>query len=1167
MRKLPIIGNLLLLLLAGLFLFVDPVHFLPDRAAADAEKLNDYLKEQHERLEKLAAEIPLENISREAADFPGNLIQYKDEKAEFWLTNQVFPPENLRQLLDEQAGKSALFEAPVGKYLCWKPKAQGAGKTYGMIALLVSSVDVHGETIWRVPPEAGGNKLFIYDLLPAAETHTILSPDGKPLGTLNLLSELRHNNWWYALFTGFILLVIFFASTAYRSAQKLHANLQSGWRFLLDLVLLVLLFLCIKPFGESLIQTAPFAPSENIARLLSQLVSSSLLLVIMSLSGLTFWKEIPFPAKGRMFAISIYSGLVFGLFGLLKLTEYLVPKSGIDFYYQTFFSIQPAAWISIGVLLLLFSLILIWALRWLSIVIKLEPNQSKRMLAVLIATIIVSICFLLIGSKMSVMLFAVSAFGITVAIDLLAENQNWGFSQALFTIIIISALLSSLIYGFQNEEPGTRQEQIAAQLALQKDPLLVSLVEDIYTQLPETAGDTSQFRRLESSWRVSWNEHPYLSAYYEYDFVPDSTRDVISQDLATTNGLEYTSGPSPGYTLKIKQREIPMQSWRFGSFDVPSWRGLELLDRYDYSVYHKGKAVKLSKSSPFPGSLNLLSDEGRYVAASDQHYGRIYGAPDLENYDRFEYDNAYVVLMRLKGFSADNMISLAAFLVMFLLVFFPVLFLADQYIPLLPGDMKVNLSFRSSIGGRMHSTILALIVFTLTFSGWVTIKYFQQEANAELTLERQERLDSVFDQLLSTNQNEAPSATQVNRLAKAYRQEIRIYDAGGQLLKTSDGFLSGTGMIPQYIPWGYQQILKRSDKQYLEHVENIAFNQSKVVYRASMDSENAVQSIFGFPLSDISEINTEKIFRLISRLLIVYVFALLVAAALALYVSSTITRPMGLLRSSLGQVNLGKNEPIPYQSEDELGVLISEYNLMIEKLEEATRKLAQTERESTWREMARQVAHEIKNPITPMYLTIQQLERLMKDRPEDALRYLKQRTSTLIDQMENLSGIANAFSSFARMPKADFQEVHVGELLRSSYTLFENERKNIKFELEIPEEAFLVMADKKQMLGVFNNLYKNAIQAIPEDQEGLITTRLEAAEPKGLRISICDNGKGIPEEIRTKVFMPKFTTKSTGSGLGLAFSKNIILSFGGNINFETEEGKGTCFRIDLPTIN
>ena len=253
-----------------------------------------------------------------------------------------------------------------------------------------------------------------------------------------------------------------------------------------------------------------------------------------------------------------------------------------------------------------------------------------------------------------------------------------------------------------------------------------------------------------------------------------------------------------------------------------------------------------------------------------------------------------------------------------------------------------------------------------------------------------------------------------------------------------------------------------------------------------------------------------------------------------------------------------RSEPLEYTSDDEIGLLVTEYNKMLLKLEESKEKLTKSEKESAWREMAKQVAHEIKNPLTPMKLNIQQLERILPDADEN----MKRKIRTLLNQIDTLSDIATSFSNFAEMPTPKEELFNVSTTLRQSVTLYQNSHKQ-DISLDIPDNDVYIVGDTKLIGRVFTNLIINGIQAVPSSRKPQIKISVYQRK-KSVVFKFSDNGTGIPEDIQGKVFVPNFTTKSGGSGIGLAISKRAIEHLGGQIWFETQTQVGTSFYIEMP---
>jgi nitrogen fixation/metabolism regulation signal transduction histidine kinase len=262
--------------------------------------------------------------------------------------------------------------------------------------------------------------------------------------------------------------------------------------------------------------------------------------------------------------------------------------------------------------------------------------------------------------------------------------------------------------------------------------------------------------------------------------------------------------------------------------------------------------------------------------------------------------------------------------------------------------------------------------------------------------------------------------------------------------------------------------------------------------------------------------------------------------------------------------NLENNEPMYWSSKDEIGLLVNEYNQMLSKLEASKKVLASTEKESAWREMAKQVAHEIKNPLTPMKLTLQHLLRLEKEGKLEDAGKLKKSLETMIHQVDALNGIASSFSTFAKMPLPNNELMNFKEVLLRVLELFKTDKR---MELEFKDDSFTdqisILGDDKLFGRVISNLIINGMQAVEPGKKPHIRIWLWLTD-WDVFLEISDNGKGIPVELRDKIFIPNFSTKSQGSGLGLAIAKSGVETAGGKIWFETEVGKGTTFFLTFP---
>jgi nitrogen fixation/metabolism regulation signal transduction histidine kinase len=399
-------------------------------------------------------------------------------------------------------------------------------------------------------------------------------------------------------------------------------------------------------------------------------------------------------------------------------------------------------------------------------------------------------------------------------------------------------------------------------------------------------------------------------------------------------------------------------------------------------------------------------------------------------------------------------------------------------------------------------------------------------------------------------------------LSEIHSIDINLFDPAGKLTATSQPGVYELGLIESVIDPGAMNMIERKYQSQFINSASIGRLNYLSAYLPVLDENNSIRAILNIPYYAKEKNLKEEISNFLVYFINIYVLLFVLAGLLGLLLTNSITRPIAVLGTKMREIQLGRpNQPIAWKNRDEIGQLIEQYNRMLEALEKNAKLLAQSERESAWRDMAKQVAHEIKNPLTPMKLSIQQLQRSFSDNDNENITQINRVAKTLIEQIENLSNIASEFSAFAKMPPAQMEKLNINELLKSVIELFKNEPVNIKS--RIPDEPFYIHADKGQIIRVLNNVIKNACQSIPDENEGIIKVALEG---KGdmILISVDDNGAGISDELADKVFVPNFTTKSAGMGIGLAMSKKIIEMAGGRIWFESKTIEGTVFFIELP---
>ncbi|WP_018477344.1 ATP-binding protein [Pontibacter roseus] len=462
--------------------------------------------------------------------------------------------------------------------------------------------------------------------------------------------------------------------------------------------------------------------------------------------------------------------------------------------------------------------------------------------------------------------------------------------------------------------------------------------------------------------------------------------------------------------------------------------------------------------------------------------------------------------------------------------------------------------------------LLPLLLVSIATAGLVTASYkkdllssYEKKGEAiQENLTRQSTLD-----LLNDKNRLLRRVTSIAALSEA---DVSLYDRNGRLLVTSQPLIFEAGLLSKLVnPNAFAAISERQALRVLldEQAGNLNFNALYLPLRQDNDPDQLLGFI-GIPFFDSERQLDLKLIELITTTMNIFTVMFIMFIILTFFASRALTVPLRLLAEKLKHTSLtGKNEMLAYEGADEIGMLVNEYNRMLLTLEQNKVELAMREKEAAWREMARQVAHEIKNPLTPMKLSLQYLEKAIAEKNPNTEQLISKISHTLITQINILSDIATSFSNFTSMPEPKAELMDLGAALRKATDLHNNPATTGSL-VRIPEEPVMVMADEALMVRTFNNLLLNAIQAVPASRKPELKVKLKVEQDGTALVSITDNGSGIPAEIRHKVFIPNFSTKYTGSGIGLAVAKKGIENAGGRIWFVTAEGEGTTFYIALP---
>jgi two-component system, NtrC family, nitrogen regulation sensor histidine kinase NtrY len=459
---------------------------------------------------------------------------------------------------------------------------------------------------------------------------------------------------------------------------------------------------------------------------------------------------------------------------------------------------------------------------------------------------------------------------------------------------------------------------------------------------------------------------------------------------------------------------------------------------------------------------------------------------------------------------------------------------------------------------------LPLIIVSIMTLG-LTSRSSEQQISQEY-LDKARRFSEVVSETLSTadesdESDEALDNSFLN-LAQLTNLDGSMYSPEGALLRTSQPLVFENKILSEYIqPQALANI--RNGNSLFISTERIGDLEYYSAYAALKEpSSGKLLGILGIPFFQ-SVTSAERVqVSILVNILNIFALIFIVLIGLSYFVTRWLTFPLTFITQSLKKTSLTRaNQPLVWKTDDEIGLMVKEYNQMLYSLSESKAELEQTQRERAWREIAQQVAHEIKNPLTPMKLTLQQLERSLEAGNAGPDK-INKAVSSLLVQVNTLNEIASSFSAFAKMPEPVMKELELVSLLKRVTDLHSHSGE---IRLEVTRREFHVKGDEQLLGRTFSNLILNALQAARPGEPARVIIRAEVSGNKAL-LQFIDNGKGISADVAERIFVPHFTTKKSGSGLGLAISRQAIEQMHGRIWFETTPGKGTTFFIELPVL-
>ena len=637
----------------------------------------------------------------------------------------------------------------------------------------------------------------------------------------------------------------------------------------------------------------------------------------------------------------------------------------------------------------------------------------------------------------------------------------------------------------------------------------------------------------------------------------------------TRRDLEDISGRSMGHFFIISNPKNYSKEAIFPELFRQYGTSVENSPIYSNATYLVGRLVSPPGNYPFatwlkPGELPKEEYEQRRNGEFD------------ELWYRASSDRLIIVTRKRETFIET--ITLFSYIFCSFLVLVAIVQLIGMLMKAVYEGHSLKKRFQLNIRSQVHSTIIFISVFSFLVIGAATIGFFINRYNKSnsdklsrtmkiMVNEMEKKLSehNTFDDVIQIYDSVSNQALKqlVREVSDIHGVDVNVYDLEGDLQVSSEGLVYSKGVLSRKMdPIAYFHLSRLRQVQHSQE-ERVGNSSYLSIYSPVRDEQGKVYAYINIPYFTSRKELEQEISNFLVTIINLNAFIFLVAGLIALIITNRITRSFSLISERMREVNLSKkNEEILWRRNDEIGELVLEYNKMVAKLGESALALAKSEREGAWREMARQVAHEIKNPLTPMKLSIQYLQKAINNNQSNVKELSANVANTLVEQIDHLSKIAADFSQFANIGTTHVEYFDLHEVVGSLRDLYLSDEKVDLVWFPVSEKLML-NADKTQMNRLFTNLFTNAVQASQWKSHCKIIVD-EKIERDKVIISIGDNGEGIPEDMQDKIFVPNFTTKSSGTGLGLAMCKGIVEQAAGRIWFQTELGVGTIFFIELP---
>lgn len=910
------------------------------------------------------------------------------------------------------------------------------------------------------------------------------------------------------------------------------------------------------------------------------------------------------------------------LSGVAFLTEDLffglVFYSKIEFNISNIIDVRWVSWLSIFILCLAWLNIYLLANILLKFTTQFIISTRQKLFTFLLLVIGYTIYELVTGYNVFYLVYALLIF--MIAYNNKVQNNRFSVSVMAVVFLCMATITSIKYIKFEDVKERNTRAGIADKLMYQDDPKVMNAIELLEHGLSADSQVVSYFKQpllIQTTNFHNYISKNYLDGYlsrfeykmFEYNSNDHSLKSAESLPISKYKNLVKfgaVKAQQSNYFYRVNDT-FGFQNY-FGIipvFDGDNLLGtivVELISRpYDYNTLFPDLLIDgklksdedLSKYSlAFYKENQLFSQSGKYVypMVNEDFKGERDRIEFINEYTpEYSYSHAVfkpannrLVVISLE--KVDFTVRLATLSFFFLIfIFFGVVCYIITWLLINISDSRggiFNINRYLMINAnrilyktRIQFSIVLSVVATLIIVGWTTffnIKHQYLEQQNEQVREKLRKVQLAYEKeiaLAGTISNDSDAQFEFNQFADRNSVYLNLYNINGDLYLTTLPRLYDLGIISRKMgPMAYMQLAVQQKSEYINPIEKIGEFTYAAAYAPVRNADNQTIAYISIPYYSNEEDYQARIGLFINTLINIYALVFVLIGVLAVFLANQITSPLTFIQENIRRTKLGQaNQPLIWHRQDEIGVLIKEYNKMIAELEISANKLARSERESAWREMAKQVAHEIKNPLTPLKLGVQLLEKSWREKDPNFEKKFASFNKSFIEQIDSLATIASEFSNFAKMPDTKLEHIALVPIIEQAKEVFSSMDHVEIHVLNRSNAEIVILGDKDQLLRSFNNLLKNAIEAADGKEKCVIKIHI-TNDQKQVFIEVEDNGKGIDPSLHSSIFRANFTTKSSGTGLGLAFVKQAIENAGGKVEFTSVLNNGTIFYLTFPLV-